>query len=310
MENIKLSVVVPLYNEQDNVKPLIERLIKTISAIDGGYEIILIDDGSTDDTINRILEEQKRFPGLILLKLSRNFGQHSASQAGFDYSKGDIIIWLDADLQEPPEEIPNLIKKIHEGYDLVYGLRSNLGGSFFKRFVSLLFVKVFNKLTRNFLPLNACTMRAMTRRFVKSINSMPERVRFLAGLNSWVGFRRTGVEIKYMARYKGKSKYNFIKMLKMSIDGLLSFSMMPLRCITIFGLIVAGLSFIDMLHIIIAKIFGFEANWGIGWAPVMVSIYFIGGVQCIFLGLIGEYLGRIYLEVKSRPLYIVEECYK
>ncbi len=309
-KKVELSVVIPVYNEEENIQPLVERLVETISGITSSYEVIFIDDGSMDNSVSRILEMQKKISDIVLLKLSRNFGQHSAAQAGFDYCHGEVIVWMDADLQEPPEEIPKLLEKMKEGYDLVYGLRGNLGGSIFKRAASLLFVWFFNKLTKTPLPVNACTMRAMSRRFVQSINNMPERIRFQAGINSWVGFKRAGVEIKYMPRHSGESKYNLMKMVKMSVDGLLSFSMMPLRVITVFGLIVAGLSFADMIHIIAARIFGFEANWGAGWAPIMVAIYFLGGIQCIFLGLIGEYLGRIYLEVKSRPLYIVEECYK
>ncbi len=309
-KKIELSVVIPVYNEEENIQPLVERLVKAVSGITDSYEIIFIDDGSMDATVNRVIEMQKIFSNIILLKLSRNFGQHNAAQAGFDYCSGEAVVWMDADLQEPPEEIPKLLGKMKEGYDLVYGLRGNLGGSVFKRAASLLFVWFFNKLTKTPLPVNACTMRVMSRRFVKSINNMPERIRFQAGINSWVGFKRAGVEIKYMPRHSGESKYNLVKMVKMSIDGILSFSMMPLRFITIFGLVVAGLSFADMLHIIAARVFGFEANWGAGWAPIMVAIYFLGGIQCIFLGLIGEYLGRIYLEVKSRPLYIIEEHYK
>lgn len=308
-KKVELSVVIPVYNEEENIQPLVERLFKTISGITSSYEVIFIDDGSVDETVKRILKMQKKFQNIVLLKLSRNFGQHSAAQAGFDYCRGETVVWIDADLQEPPEEIPRLLNKLKEGYDLVYGLRSTLGGSVFKRAASLLFVWFFNKMTKAPLPVNACTMRIMTRRFVRSINNMPERIRFLAGLNSWVGFKRAGVEIRYMPRHSGESKYNLMKMVKMSIDGLLSFSMMPLRVITVFGLIVAGLSFADMLHIILGKIFGFTTNLGTGFAPTMVAIYFLGGVQCIFLGLIGEYLGRIYMEVKKRPLYIVEEEY-
>lgn len=308
-ENIELSVVIPVYNEQGNIQPLIGRLEKSISGIVKSSEIIFVDDGSQDDTIRQIKTVQKKYANIRLLKLSRNFGQHSASQAGFDHARGDAIVWMDADLQEPPEEIPKLFLKLKEGYDLVYGLRKEVGGSLFKRIASLFFVWVFNKIASNSLPLNACTMRVMSRRFVQSINRMPERVRFLAGINSWVGFKRIGVEIKYMPRESGETKYNFPKMLKMSVDGLLSFSMFPLRLITLFGFIVAGLSFVDMTHIILKRFFGITGGFTLGWAPIMVSIYFLGGVQCIFLGLIGEYLGRIYMEVKSRPLYIIEEQY-
>jgi len=310
IKKVDLSIVIPVYNEEDNIQPLIERLVKAVADITDSYEIIFIDDGSKDETVKRILEMQKKFPGIVLLKLSRNFGQHNAAQAGFDYCHGEAVVWIDADLQEPPEEIPKLLKKLREGYDLVYGLRGNMGGSIFKRLASLTFVRVFNKLSNNPLPVNACTLRIMSKRFVQSINQMPERVRFQAGINSWIGFKRTGIEINYKPRFKGKTKYNLLKMLKMSMDGFLSFSMMPLRVITLFGCLLASFSFLFMALIFFGKILGFLSGVPLGWPSIMISIYFLGRIQCILMGLIGEFFGRIDLDVKSRRLYSKEECYK
>lgn len=310
-EAVELSIVIPVYNEEGNIQSLAERLEKTIDGLVKSSEIIFVDDGSQDASVNRILEMQKKYKNIRLIKLSRNFGQHIAAQAGFDYCRGEAVIWMDGDLQEPPEEIAKLFAKYKEGYDVVYTNREfkSSARSWFSRLASKIFKGTFNKLAKNPLPGNISAMRIMSRRYLQNVNKLPERVRYLDGIFGWVGFKSATVTIKYVPRHAGRSNYNFIKRLRVSTDAILSFSMMPLRLITGFGLIVAVASFTWMLLIIIGRIFGFMGTQGLGWSSLMVSVYFLGGVQCIFLGLIGEYLGRIYMEVKKRPLYIVEEEY-
>jgi dolichol-phosphate mannosyltransferase len=305
---VDISVIIPVYNEEENIAVLVERLCATLDKIGKSHEIIFIDDGSVDGTVKKVNEAIATHPEIALLKLSRNFGQHAAAQAGFDYCRGAVMVWLDADLQEPPEDIPKLLEKINEGYDFVYGLKDEWEGSMLKRASSKAFVWLFNSAAHINLPTNATTMRAMSRRFVDSVNNMPERVRFLAGLNAWVGFKSAGTPIKYTHRHAGESKYNLLKMLRLAFDGLLSFSVTPLRVITAFGFLVSTASFLFMLVIIFGKLAGVFG--GSGWASVMVSLFFMGGVQCVFMGLIGEYVGRIYLETKSRPIYVVEKVYK
>jgi len=311
IKKVDLSIVIPVYNEEDNIQPLIERLVKTVADITDSYEIIFIDDGSKDRTVNRILEMQKKFPGIVLLKLSRNFGQHNAAQAGFDHSCGDAIILLDADLQETPEEIFKLWEKYKEGYDIVYTMREFAPGSrsLLKKISSKVFKKIFNRLIANPLPNNVSAMRIMSRRYLQHIMQLPERVRFLDGIFSWVGFKSSAISIKYSPRHSGESNYNSIKRLKMSIDAIFSFSIIPLRFITGFGVVISFMSFLYMLYILVGRSLGL-IKLPLGWSSIMVSIYFLGGIQCIFIGLLGEYLGKIFLEVKSRPLYIIEDYYK
>lgn len=308
MSPIVLSYVIPVLNEEPNINLLIERIAASDKGVRGEYEVIFVDDGSTDKTVPTIMALRSTYPQVKLVKLSRNFGQHAAAQAGFDLCSGEIIVWMDADLQEPPEEVCNLVVKLKEGYDLVYGVRKSLGGSIFKRLLSNGFVWVFNKITHHDLPRNACTMRVMTRRFLDSVNSLPERVRFLAGINSWVGFKRAGVEISFHPRNAGTSNYNLVRMMSLTADAIFSFSAAPLRLISAAGFLLAAASLLAILCIVVGRLLGLVGSTTLGWASIVVSICFIGGVQSIFLGLMGEYLSRIYLEVKQRPIYIIEEC--
>lgn len=307
MSPIALSYVIPVLNEEPNIKLLVERIASSKKGVQGEYEVIFIDDGSTDNTASVILALRSACPQIKLIKLSRNFGQHAAAQAGFDRCRGEIIVWMDADLQEPPEEVCKLVEKLKEGYDLVYGVRKTLGGSIFKRLLSQGFVWAFNKVTHNDLPMNACTMRVMTRRFLDGVNSLPERVRFLAGINSWVGFRRAGVQVSYHPRNAGTSNYNLARMMSLTADAIFSFSAAPLRFISAAGFLLAAGSVLAILGVIAGRLFGILGLNVVGWASIIVAICFIGGVQSVFLGLMGEYLSRIYLEVKQRPIYIVEE---
>jgi polyisoprenyl-phosphate glycosyltransferase len=308
MTKCDLSYVIPVLNEGNNIKVLMEQIASSRKGPCETYEVLFIDDGSTDDTAETILSLRTFHPQVKLIKLSRNFGQHAAAQAGFDRCIGDVVVWMDADLQESPEEVEKLLAKLSEGYDLVYGVRKTFGGSRAKRFFSHGFVWIFNKLTRHELPRNASTMRVMTRRFMESANSLPERVRFLAGINAWIGFKRTGVEIDYVVRNAGTSSYTLTRMLQLTGDAIFSFSAAPLRLISAAGFFLAAGSFVAIIGVVVARLLGLMGGSALGWASLIVSIFFIGGVQALFLGLMGEYLVRIYSEVKQRPLYIVEEC--
>jgi glycosyltransferase involved in cell wall biosynthesis len=310
-ERIELSVVIPVYNEEENIASLVERLVKTLAEIPCRYEIVFIDDGSKDGSVRRILEMQEKFPVIVLLRLSRNFGQHNAAQAGFDYCRGDAVIWMDADLQEPPEEIPGLWKKYKEGYDIVYTIRefNPRSSTFLKRISSIVFKKIFNRLIENPLPGNISAMRIMSRRYLENIKQLPERIRFMDGIFSWMGFKSAYVPMKYEYRYSGTSNYNFLKRIKMSADAIFSFSIVPLRLIAGIGAGITLVSLFYMLYAATGRLFGF-IKVTLEWASVVASVYFLGGLQCVFMGLLGEYLGRIFIEVKARPLYIVADVYR
>ncbi len=302
----KISVLLPVMNEEDNILPLVERLVPVLESVTEDYEIIFVDDGSKDNTAEKILTARKSNTKIVLIKLSRNFGQHFAAQAAFDYCHGDRIVWMDADLQEPPEAIISLLNKMDEGYDVVYGVRKSLGGPLFKRMGSLLYIYVFNKLVKHPQPMNASVMRVLNRKCVEAINKMPERVRFITALNSWVGFKWAGVEIDYHVRRSGKTKYNFSKRINNALDAILSFTMIPLKFISIVGFFISLLSIAFSLCILLAFITKIWTAGVVGWTTIVVSLFFLGGVQMMCLGLIGEYIGRIYFEVKARPLYIID----
>lgn len=304
-----LSVVLPVMNEEGNIAPLLARLVPVLEGLTPSYEIVFIDDGSTDRTAERVLAERERNPRVTLLRLSRNFGQHFAAQAGLDFARGRRVLWMDADLQEPPEAIPAFMAKMDEGFDMVYGYRTTVGGSRFKRLGSLAYVALFNRLSRQPQPMNAAVMRLMSRRFVEALKALPERVRFITALCSFVGYPRAGVEISYGRRTSGRTKYNLGKMINNALDAILSFSMVPLKWITATGFAVAASSVAFALLILFMFLFGIWNPGVTGWTSTIVAIFFLGGVQLIFLGLIGEYVGRIYFEVKGRPLYIVAEIH-
>ncbi len=306
---MQISVLLPVMNEADNIFPLVDRLVPVIESVTQSYEIIFVDDGSTDSTVENILQAKQINDKIVLIKLSRNFGQHFAAQAALDYCKGERVVWMDADLQEPPEAILPLLAKMNEGYDVVYGVRKSLGGSIFKRVGSLSYIYLFNKLVKHQQPLNASVMRIMNRKCVDAINKMPERVRFITALNSWVGFRWAGVEIDYSPRSAGKTKYNIFKMINNALDAILSFSMIPLKVISIIGFVISLLSIAFSLCILLAFITKIWTAGVVGWTTIVVALFFLGGVQMMCLGLIGEYIGRIYFEVKRRPHYVIDAIY-
>lgn len=301
-----LSVILPVMNEEDNILPLAARLGAVLNTLTSDYEIVFVDDGSQDATVEKIIEARKSNPKIVLVKLARNFGQHFAAQAGFDYCTGERVVWMDADLQEPPEAIPSLLTKMDEGYDVVYGVRKSIGGSLFKRAGSLAYVYLFNRLVKHPQPMNAAVMRVLSRKCVNAINSMPERVRFVTALNSWVGFKWSGVEIDYAPRQAGRTKYNLSKMINNALDAILSFTMVPLKVISVLGFICSLFSLALSGFILLAFFTGFWTAGVTGWTTIVVALFFIGGVQMMCLGLIGEYIGRIYFEVKKRPFYVID----
>jgi glycosyltransferase involved in cell wall biosynthesis len=305
---VKISVVVPLYNEEENIDVLFRRLLAVLEALNTSYEVVCVNDGSRDNTLKNLVEYHQRYPQIKVVNLSRNFGKDIAMSAGIDYSQGMAVIPIDADLQDPPELIAEMIEKWHDGYDVVYASRRvRIGESWFKRFTAESFYQVINKLSRVTIPPNTGDFRLIDRRVVESIKKMPERQRFMKGIFAWVGYKQTSILFDREPRYQGQTKWNYWKLWNFAIDGITSFSFLPLKVWTYVGLIIALVSLVYASFLMLRTIIlGIDVP---GYASLMVAVLFLGGIQLLTLGIIGEYIGRVYEEVKGRPLYLVRDCY-
>lgn len=306
-----LSVVVPMYNEEGNVAPLLRRLAVILEDLPGRprYEIVVVNDGSSDRTADAIRAEMRQRPHLVLVNLSRNFGHQLAATAGIELAAGSAVILMDGDLQDPPELLAAFVAKWREGFDVVYAVRrSRKGESAFKLATAGFFYRVIKRLTKVSIPVDTGDFRLMSRRVVEALRRSPERHRFLRGMVSWVGFRQIGIEYDRDERLWGVTKYPLPRMIRFAIDGITSFSDIPLRFASYFGFVVSAIAFVYALVVVIAKLFKvYPPGYTPGWASTIVAVVFLGGVQLISLGIIGEYLGRIYDEVKGRPLYLIDD---
>ena len=306
-----LSIAVPLYNEADNVGPLLDRLAIVAERLRAQFEIevVLVNDGSSDGTVQAIRSEMQRRSSIVLVNLSRNFGHQLAATAGLEIARGDAIVLMDGDLQDPPELIETFVQKWREGYDVVYAVRrSRRGESRFKLFTARAFYRVIKRLTKVSIPLDAGDFRLMSRRVVEALRRSPERHRFLRGMVSWVGFNQTAVEYDRDVRHAGTTKYPVTKMLRFAMDGITSFSDIPLRFASYFGFAVSAIAFVYALVVIGFKLFSLKPpGYTPGWASTIVAVLFLGGVQLMSLGILGECLGRVYDEVKGRPLYLISD---
>ncbi len=303
----QLSIVIPLYNEELVLDELHGRIAGVLDTLNIESEVILVNDGSTDrtnDLAKNMCGSDARFK---LISFSRNFGHQIAITAGMEKTKGKAVVFIDADLQDPPELIPDMMKKWEEGFHVVYGVRKKRKGeSFFKRLTAALFYRVLRMMTNADIPVDTGDFRLLDRKVVEQLKNMRERSRFLRGMVSWVGFKQCKLEYIREKRFAGETKYPLKKMLAFAVDGMLSFSRVPLRLSTLLGFICACLSFIFILYGLIIKSF-FPAYAIPGWASIFIASLFLGGVQLICVGILGEYIGRIYEEVKKRPLYIIDE---
>lgn len=304
-----VSIVAPFYNEELVIDRFFPPVIDVLQTTGLEWEIVCVDDGSRDRTLDGLLAVARGNPSIKVLELSRNFGKDSALTAGMEASSGDIVILIDADLQDPPELIIEMLQKWREGYDVVYGVRqSRDGDSLGKRVTANGFYRIFNRLTPTPVPANAGDFRLMDRRVVDRVRELPERTRFMKGLFAWVGFKSTAVTYDRPGRVAGESAWSYWKLWNFALDGLTSFSTMPLRVWTYVGLTVSLLSFLYASFLIFRTlVFGVDLP---GYASLMVVILFLGGIQLISLGVIGEYLGRVFIEVKQRPVYLVDRVYQ
>jgi len=302
-----LSVIVPLYNEELVIDEMYKRLTEVLEGNNLNYEILLVNDGSKDRTLSLAKEITERDKRVKLISFSRNFGHQIAVTAGMDRVCGQVVVIIDADLQDPPEVILDMIAKWKEGFQVVYGVRKKRKGEgVFKRATAALFYRLLRKMTSVNIPVDTGDFRLMDRKVVDNMKIMRERSRFVRGMVSWVGFKQDKVEYVRESRFAGETKYPFKKMLKFALDGMLSFSQLPLKLASAFGFICAILSFVFFIYGFILRIF-FPELVIPGWTSIFVASLFVGGVQLMCVGILGEYVGRIYEELKGRPLYIIDE---
>ena len=305
-----LSVVVPCFNEEPVLRAAHERLSQAVSAIEGfNYELIFVDDGSRDHTFEILAELQSHDPHTRVLKLSRNFGHQIAVTAGLEAAMGDVIVVIDADLQDPPEVIAEMVKLWHEGNHVVYGSRTTRPGeSRFKLVTAKAYYRIINRLSDTEIPVDTGDFRLMDRKVVDVLLAMPERGRFLRGMVSWVGFKQVPLPYEREARHAGRTKYSLLRMIRFAMDGILSFSVLPLRLAALTGLVAIWFALAGIIMAVVVRVLGlYDLRLGRGWASLFVAVLFMGGVQLLTLGVMGEYLGRIYTEVKRRPLYAIQE---
>lgn len=306
--NPTLTIIIPIYNEEANLDSLFERLSQHLESLALSYEIICINDGSHDNSLPCLIAHHQADRRIKIVNFSRNFGKEVALTAGVDFAQGEAVIFLDADLQDPPELIKDLIAQWRAGFDIVYGTRrSRQGESFLKKLTARLFYRILGRLSPLNIPANTGDFRLMDRQAIEALKKLPERTRFMKGLFAWVGYRQTAIFFDRDPRWQGHSKWNYWKLWNFALDGIISFSLLPLKVWTYLGLVISLLSLFYASYLVLKTlILGIDVP---GYASLMVAILFLGGVQLISLGVIGEYLGRVYEEVKARPLYLVRDLY-
>lgn len=302
-----ISIVAPVYNEEKVLPELHRRIQEVMDQTDVSWEMVLVNDGSHDHSVGVIAALHDLDSRVRGISLSRNFGFQIAVTAGLDYARGDAVILIDADLQDPPEVILEMIARWREGYDVVYGVRTEREGeTWFKKFTAMAFYRIIHRITSVYIPRDTGDFRLMDRRVVDAIRLMPERNRFLRGMVSWVGFKQLPVYYKRHPRFAGETKFSVGKMTRFALDAITSFSYFPLQLATYLGFTIAALSALMIVLVIILRLFS-PTETLLGQATTLVAVLFLGGVQLISLGIIGEYLGRIYDEVKGRPIYLVDK---
>ncbi len=308
MENSPVfTIIAPIFNELENLPILHERISNVMDQSGHSWELVLVDDGSTDGSTDMIREIAKKDERIRPVIFARNFGHQIAVTAGLDYSRGQAVVIIDADLQDPPEVILKLIEKWQEGFEVVYAVRSEREGeTFFKKITASVFYRLIFRITDVKIPMDTGDFRLMDRKVVNVMNSMREHHRFLRGMSAWVGFKQIGVTYKRAARLAGETKYPFKKMMKLALTAITGFSYVPLQIATYMGFISAGISLIAIPVVILMRMLGSQQFTG--QATTLIAVLFLGGVQLISLGILGAYIGRIYDEVKGRPLYIVIEA--
>ena len=303
-----LSVVAPCYNEEDVIDIFLEKIFAVLTELNKSYEIVFVNDGSSDRTLEILITKAEEYDAIRVINLSRNFGKEAALSAGLDMTFGEVVVPIDVDLQDPPDLILDFVKKYEEGYDVVVGKRvDRTTDSFVKRISAETFYKLHNKISDIEIPNNVGDYRLMSRRVINELKRLPETQRFMKGLFSWLGFKTAIVEYKREARVAGETSFNGWKLWNFALDGITSFSTAPLRMWLYIGITLASISFVYGFFIILKTlIFGISSP---GYASIITIILFLGGIQLVGIGMLGEYVGRIYIESKNRPIYIIEDEY-
>lgn len=303
---MKLSIIIPIYNESSNLLKLNERLTSVINTLNVNTEFIFINDGSKDHSIEIIKSLAEKDQRVKYINFSRNFGHQIAVTAGLDKAIGDRIVIIDADLQDPPELIIDMNNKMDEGYEVVYAKRkARKGESWLKKFTAKMFYRILKSITSVNIPVDTGDFRIMDRKIVDALKHMPEQQKFLRGQISWVGFNQTYVEYERDERNAGETGYTYIKMIRFALDGITSFSNFPLKFASICGFVVSGIAFIVMLYALYSRFI--SKDYIEGWTSIIISVLFLGGIQLISIGIIGEYISRLSANVRNRPLYIIRE---
>ncbi len=302
----ELSVIIPIYNESDNIQLLFERLNKTVSQLNIDVEYIFVNDGSKDQSIALIKKLSEKNSTVRYIDFARNFGHQVAVTAGLEHCTGNAVVIIDADLQDPPELIGDLYTKWKEGFEVVYAKRrAREGENFLKKFTAKSFYRILKKITSINIPVDTGDFRLIDRKIVDVLKAMPEQQKFLRGQISWIGFRQTYIEYNRDARNSGKTGYTYKKMIRFALDGITSFSNLPLKFATVAGFFVSGITFLMILYALYSRFI--SRNYVPGWTSLMLAVLFIGGVQLISIGIIGEYISRLSANIRNRPLYVVKE---
>jgi dolichol-phosphate mannosyltransferase len=300
-----ISIVVPMFNEEATLPTLYTRLTQVLTPLVTPYELVMVDDGSTDRTLELLRQLHAQDPKVKFIRLARNFGHQAALTAGLAHASGQAVVVMDADLQDPPEVIPELLARWKEGSEVVYAIRRHRKEPPTKQLAYALFYRLLSRVASLRIPLDSGDFCLMDRRVVDQLDALPERNRFLRGLRSWVGFHQTGLEYERQARYAGQTKYSFWNLMRLAVDGLVSFSYLPLRIASSIGILTSFGSLLVGLYYLILRLVGHREP--IGFAAIVISTLFLGGIQLITIGIMGEYVGRIFDEVKRRPVYIAGE---
>lgn len=303
-----ISVIIPVLNEEDSVNPFVDAVAPLLESTGAGWELVFVDDGSRDKTVHALLARRATMPQIRIVSLSRNFGKEAALAAGLDYATGDMVAVMDVDMQDPPALLLDMVARWQEGYDVVYGRRvQRSSDSAMKRMTAGRFYKLFNSIADAPIPDNVGDFRLMDRSVVEALKRLPERVRFMKGLFAWVGFRSIALDYERPPRLAGETKFRYWRLWNFALDGITSFSTVPLRVWTYIGFIISLLSFLYGSFVILRTVvMGVDVP---GYASLLAVMLFLGGVQLIGLGVIGEYLGRVFYEVKQRPVYLAARLY-
>lgn len=300
-----VSVVIPVHNEEKNIEPLLARLKPVVKNY--SHELLFIDDGSTDQTLELLKQEAKNNPHLKILAFNRNFGHQTALACGYEHARGDCVITIDADLQDPPEIIEQMIKAWQSGYDIVYAKRKTRKDSFFKKITAFFFYRFLNFLSDTPIPTDVGDFRLQDRKVNQYLVKLPEHSKFLRGLVAWGGFKEKYIEMNRQERYSGSTHYTFAKMLNFALDGIISFSTKPLRIATYMGFFTSFIGVLGIVYALLQRFFLPHEYWVTGWTALFVAVLFLGGTQLITIGIIGEYIGKIYRETQNRPQYLLKE---